>query len=1061
LAVEGVQRYDTAGVVDSTTTLADMSNPIYADAQNFVLAAQPILATVLPGARVTPGIEIDSSADLHVSSAWDLSTWRFGVSADTAGILTLRAAGNLYVDQSMSDGFAGVTGGTLLSSDRPSFAYRLIGGADLSAVDPLEVNTNPNAGGVYIAPGSPGSTRTPPVSTVVRTGTGSIDVSAAGDIVLGNAYSVIYSAGVADATALSFTDRESGLRNATFPIYSGDVRLRAGRDVVGAVSTQLFTDWLWRSGVAATQGRYAPTAWTPSFANFSQGIASFGGGDVRVSAARNILDLNAAVPTIGIPHGNGASGGTQTTVMGQGLLTVSAGNDVRGGRMLGMGVGLFITADGSVTSGSDIGGYGGLYPILGIADNPAIVRARRDAMIEAVVNPTFLPRSLSQPLRSISAPQYISTYGNESLLSLSAAGGDAGLAMRVESIANEAIGLPFLFGISDYFNVPLRALPGSVRMLAYSGSVSIANSADLMPSPFGSLDLYAGQSIVIGSESGHGSIHVNQSDLDPALLGTIQTPGIALDVFGFLDAQTAFYPETHATSPVHGGGYSLTGLADPEPNRWVALSGNIAMQPSDVNSTAIFLSAKPVSLYAGNDIVNLGLSAQNLDAGSVDTITAGRDFLYTAGRTPTGDFLQNTRSVDVAGPGALLVEAGRDVNLQTAYGITTSGNLSNAALASKGADLAVIAGAQGGPRYDVFAQKYVVTTGTYDALLLDYLTTLIGSRPRSKADALVAFANLTAGQKHHFLDRLFVEEVRAGGRAAAAAGSAHNDFTRAFNALEALFPGSNPNLGEGQTNPNHGDILLYFSRIYTLSGGDINLMAPGGQINVGLAAAPTAFGINKPASQLGIVAQQTGSVDLIAYSDIQVNQSRIFAADGGNILIWSTEGNIDAGRGAKSAISAPPPVITVTPDGRVTTVFPAALTGSGIQTLATSSGTKPGDVDLFAPHGVVNANDAGIVAGNLTIAATAVIGSNNISVSGSSVGVPVQSSGLGVSVAAAGSSGAAATNVASQSSEGSERQSTNSVAQASLSYLDVVVVGLGEENCRPDDVECMRRQKHN
>jgi hypothetical protein len=142
-------------------------------------------------------------------------------------------------------------------------------------------------------------------------------------------------------------------------------------------------------------------------------------------------------------------------------------------------------------------------------------------------------------------------------------------------------------------------------------------------------------------------------------------------------------------------------------------------------------------------------------------------------------------------------------------------------------------------------------------------------------------------------------------------------------------------------------------------------------------------------------------------------------------------------------------------------VFPAALTGSGIQTIATSPGLKPGSVDLFAPHGVVNANDAGIVAGNLTIAATAVIGTNNISVSGSSVGVPVQASGLGVSVAAAGSSGAAATSVASQSSEGGERQSTTSVAQAALSYLDVVVVGLGEDNCRPDDVECMRRQKHN
>jgi hypothetical protein len=409
----------------------------------------------------------------------------------------------------------------------------------------------------------------------------------------------------------------------------------------------------------------------------------------------------------------------------------------------------------------------------------------------------------------------------------------------------------------------------------------------------------------------------------------------------------------------------------------------------------------------------------------------------------------------------LLVEAGRNVNLQTSYGITTSGNLSNSALAARGADLAVVAGAQGAARYDAFAQTYLAKSDAYDTLLLNYIGTVTGSRPTSKSDALGIFATLTAGQQHNLLDQIFVAEVRAGGRAAAAAGAGHNDFSRAFSALETLFPGSNPDLSKGETNPNQGDILLYFSKIYTLSGGDINLFAPGGQINVGLAAAPTTFGISKPPSQLGIVAQQTGSVGLIAYTDVQVNQSRIFAADGGNILIWSTEGNIDAGRGAKSAISAPPPTITISPDGRVTTVFPAALTGSGIQTIATSPGLKPGDVDLFAPHGVVNANDAGIVAGNLTIAATAVIGSNNITVSGNSVGVPVQASGLGVGVAAAGSSGAAASSVASNSSDTNDRPASTNVAQAALSYLDVIVVGLGEDNCRPDDVECMRRQKHN
>jgi hypothetical protein len=183
----------------------------------------------------------------------------------------------------------------------------------------------------------------------------------------------------------------------------------------------------------------------------------------------------------------------------------------------------------------------------------------------------------------------------------------------------------------------------------------------------------------------------------------------------------------------------------------------------------------------------------------------------------------------------------------------------------------------------------------------------------------------------------------------------------------------------------------------------------------------------------------------------------VFAADGGNILVWSTRGDIDAGRGAKTAISAPPPTITIDENGQVTVAFPAALAGSGIQTIATSPGREPGDVDLFAPRGVVNAGDAGIVAGNLTIAATAVLGAGNIAVSGTSVGVPVDTGGLGASLAgasgaAAGATGAADTVVPESAANESP------LGDTALNWLDVFVTGLGDENCPPDDLECLRRQ---
>jgi len=342
---------------------------------------------------------------------------------------------------------------------------------------------------------------------------------------------------------------------------------------------------------------------------------------------------------------------------------------------------------------------------------------------------------------------------------------------------------------------------------------------------------------------------------------------------------------------------------------------------------------------------------------------------------------------------------------------------------------------------------------------VSYVETVTGRANLTAAEALTLFKGFTVGEQQPLLADVLVGELRAGGRSAAAPGPTHNNFTQAFSGLSAMFPGANPSAG--QTNPYSGDILLYFSRIYTLDGGDINLLAPGGQINVGLATPPTAFGVGKPAAQLGIVAQSTGSVSGVAYTDISVNQSRVFSADGGNILLWSTDGNIDAGRGAKSAISAPPPTITISSSGIPLVVFPPALTGSGIQTLSTTAGVSPGDVDLFAPHGVVNANEAGIVAGNLTIAATAVLGTNNISVSGTSVGVPVAVSGQGLAASAAGSATAAATNAGIGSIEQATNQAqTTPLADNAIAFLDVFVLGLGEEQCNPTDLECLKRQPH-
>ncbi|OLI79672.1 filamentous haemagglutinin family protein, partial [Xanthomonas oryzae] len=78
-------------------------------------------------------------------------------------------------------------------------------------------------------------------------------------------------------------------------------------------------------------------------------------------------------------------------------------------------------------------------------------------------------------------------------------------------------------------------------------------------------------------------------------------------------------------------------------------------------------------------------------------------------------------------------------------------------------------------------------------------------------------------------------------------------------------------------------------------------------------------------------------------------------------------------------------------------------------TLIGVPGVPPGNVDLFAPHGTIDAGEAGIrVSGNLTLEALRVLNVANIQVQGTSVGVPVvQGPPVGALTAANNTAGAA------------------------------------------------------
>ena len=107
---------------------------------------------------------------------------------------------------------------------------------------------------------------------------------------------------------------------------------------------------------------------------------------------------------------------------------------------------------------------------------------------------------------------------------------------------------------------------------------------------------------------------------------------------------------------------------------------------------------------------------------------------------------------------------------------------------------------------------------------------------------------------------------------------------------------------------------------------------------------------------------------------------------------------------------------------------------------------RPGNVDLIAPIGAVDAGDAGIRAtGNLNIAATVVLNSANISVGGTSAGTPAAPSVAAPSLgglAAASSSAAAGTSAANNQVPKQDKQE-QALGQEQPSFITVQVIGYG------------------
>ena len=968
------------------------------------------------------GLDIRSQGNLTVdTTGWDLVDWRYG---GRAGVLSLTALDNINIRGNLTDGFKDVTDGIDVSAN---------GGSTVAIKDKLQTG---ESWGFNL---DAGRNVTIGANTFVRTGTGNINVNAGQDIVLTNATSAIYTAGRADANPYgSFkNDFVATKFYGEYPVDGGDIHLTAGRDVVGARTGQLFDGWITRTGNWTQNADHTgetPTAWaitlgTPEGSTitnnaFNQNIGALGGGSIVVKAGRDVTDLSAVIATTGKQVGEVSNPADPTDnnfntnvveVLGGGNLSVNAGGDVLGGTFYtGRGV-ADIRAAGSIKA-SETGDN--LGPVLALGDSQFRLQAGKDIELAAVINPTVISDNKSK--------NFFFTYTGDSSLSLQALSGDITLANQTEALVdslnairprNNQLRFP---GVSQD---ALSVYPAGLNAVALQGDVVFGRSLVTYPGAKSDFTVIAGGNITTGKTGNN--VNVTLSDADANLLPSISNPATSWE-----DASQRLQPFgnanlIHATVPVHQG--------DAKP-ALIYAKGDIRS-----NDALLFSIAKATEVQAGRDIKDVSFQIQHADYG-LTNITAGRDIVFTTPRNAQGNLVNLTREIRLAGPGQLWLTSGRTIDLGASAGAYTIGNTNNPALADKGASISVQAGVAKGADWSGFAAKYDPTSSQYSTLLTDYMSGRTGT-DMTAAEATAAYKALPEDQQHEFLLKVLFKEIQTSAALAARTGRSA-DYSGGYEAIDALYPGA------GKDKNYVGDLKLFFSRIHTVDGGDINMMVPGGLVNAGLAVA---FAGAKPASELGIVAQREGNINGFVDGNFMVNQSRVFALDGGNITLWSSNGNIDAGRGSKASLAVPPPIVTFDEQGNLKVEVPPAVSGSGIRTAA-STVTRPGDVTLAAPRGVVDAGEAGIGGSNITIAATAVLGASNIDVGGSSTGVPSSNVSVPVASPGAASAAASASNQATQTAESAVNNDTNQAMEknnladnaSGFTPLQVDVLGFGE-----------------
>jgi filamentous hemagglutinin family protein len=1017
VVIEGSRTYNAVGNIDtSADEVALSTNNVWNEFATFANSAATIRSSFtglgLSGMtqnqiQVRAGIELTSTGNMTLSQAWDLtqSSWEVG---GVVGRLTLRAAGNLDIQNAIGIPFTTVGSATVLGTinagtftpsestlpSGPTWSLRLVGGADLGSADST-ATVRGGAGDVTLSR---------PVSRV-RSGTGSIEVAAAHDFK------------ISDASAAIYTTGQPKAGDSRFAVGGGDISIEAGHDIIGTDSATItivkfvggaptittkttstwINDWLRRNTATSIANATGPGSWWSYQPAFDHNVGALGGGNVSVRAGNDIENFSAVIPTSGQ-----AINTSNLNVFGGGDLTVVAGGSITGGSYL-VGRG-----QGSIRAGGDVGAgpattlylMGESSVVSGTADlatrHASIsVEARGDIDLQAASNPTILPLSTSQAAPT-GTPGFQTngttffTYAPDSAASLVSVAGD----ITLNDVVRQA-GTQTTPGAENWS----RVVPSILSVAALQGSIEgPSTTLDwLLPFPSNST------SVKLLAAENVSDLWIRAGDAVPSTLFNWSNP---------ISKTSVSAPQSLTTSNLAAlllgpnRARNVTPAQDPG-YRYEVIANN-----GDISESSFEFPQK-ASIDAGQDIVNLTLNLQNLGVQDQSQVVAGRDLLYTQFNAAKLAVAPTNYYILIGGPGRLLVQAGRNIDFGNAAGIESVGGLLNKSLPST-----------------------------------------FGNDPTVFATADVAvIAGVRGDIAPAAIDTLFAVLTQAGNA---------NDAARGDAAIAALLNG---------TASGPGNIKMVHSTIKTAgalangnkcsSCGNIDMLAPNGSIEVGLSTQQQ--NVNEPALiggtlQPGIITGSGGAIRVLVGDNIDVNLSKLVTLFGGDILIYTQNGNIDAGRGSRDSISslalAVDKVLSTDNDGTLSDsgfrAFhpPLNASGSGIRTISYDPDgpggpikqPEPGNVSLFASRGFINAGEAGISSAGGFFFAGQLVNAQNITAGGTNV-VPAAAAGVSSALVSAASTSAAATRAADDVAKNVGAANT---AAFRPSFISVEVMGYGE-----------------